>query len=99
MVVLQYTFTRPNTSVAFYSASGNASVVSAITAAEASGDIISFTDTVSADGLVKTRIINLPTEEALVRINSNFVLKNNKEVRTAYNNANGITETVSKSTV
>jgi hypothetical protein len=99
MVVLQYTFTRPNTSVNFYSASGNASVVSAITAAEASGDIISFTDNVSSNGLVMTRTINLPTEAALTRLNSNFVLKNNKEARTAYNNANGITETVAKGTV
>ena len=98
MVVLQYTFTRPNTSVNFYDPTSNTAVVSAIVAAQARGDIISFNDNISTNGLTMTRTINLPTEAALARLDSNYALATNKQARTAYNNANGITESVSKGT-
>jgi hypothetical protein len=99
MLVLQYTFTRPNTSVSFYSPAGNSALTLAIIDAKASGDIISFTDSTSSNGLVMTRTINLPSEAALARINSNAVISSNKQARTAYNNANGITETTAQGTV
>jgi hypothetical protein len=99
MVVLQYTFTRPNTSVNFYDATNNTAVVSAIVSAQTKGDIISFNDNISANGLTMTRTINLPNEAALARLDSTYALATNKQARTAYNNANGITESVSKGTV
>ena len=98
MLVLQYTFTRPNTSVNFYSASEDASVVSAIIAAQDNGDILSFDDSISSDGLVMTRIVNVPSEDALARLNATAVLATNKQARTAYNNSNGITESVTQGT-
>lgn len=99
MLVLQYTFTRPNTSVNFYSATGDASVVSAINAAIESGDIVSMSSNVSQNNLVMTKNIGFSNEAALTRVNSNYVLKSNKQARTAYNNANGITELVATGTV
>jgi hypothetical protein len=43
-----------------------------------------------------TTTISFVNEAALTRTNSNSVLAANKQSRTAYNNANGITESVTK---
>ena len=99
MLVLQYTFTRPNTSVNFYSATGDASVVSAINTAVESGDIVLMNSNVSQNNLVMTKNIGFPNEAALTRVSSNSVLATNKQTRTTYNNANGITESVAQGTV
>lgn len=96
MVVLQYTFTRPNTSVNFYSASEDANVVSALRTAQQNKDITSLSSSISPNGLVMTTSISFVNEAALTRTNSNSVLAANKQARTAYNNANGITESVTK---
>ena len=94
MLVLQYTFTRPNTSVAFYTAAGNDDVKAAITTLSESGDFISFGDSTSSNGLVLTRTMRFPDQASLNRVSANSVLAANKNARVAYNSANGITETV-----
>lgn len=97
MVVLKYTFTRPNTSVAFYSSAGNSEVRSALSDATKARDLLSSNDNISPDGLTLTRIMEFVDQDALNRISANSVLASNKQARTAYNNANGISETAEMS--
>jgi hypothetical protein len=92
MLVQKYTFIRPTTSVAFYSSSNNTSVKAALIAARRAGDIISVDDVMSLDGLTLTRTTTFPGQEAFDRVSSNTVFAENKQVRTAYNIDNGITE-------
>jgi hypothetical protein len=97
MVVLKYTFTRPNSSVAFYSSAGNSAVREALSAAIKAKDLIYSNDSTSPDGLTLTRTMEFSDQAALNSVSANSVLASNKQARTAYNNANGITETVEMS--
>ena len=99
MLILKHTFTRPNTSVNFYAPATGSSIRDGVAELHATGDIISYSESISESGLVMTKIINIVNTNALVRINSNATMTANKQARTAYNNANGITESTTSSIV
>ena len=91
MLVLKYTFIRPNTSVPFY-LSSTPEFNNAVTAAKESGDIISSTPVVNRLSLTITT--SFPSQEAFDRISSNSIFVKNKQERTAFHINNGITELV-----
>ena len=95
MLVVDHTFTRPNTLVDFYTPADIQSVANEIMKYQETGDIIGFVDEISADNLTMSRTIFLLDDDALARLNSNTTLFTNKQDRTFYNNANGIVESIS----
>ena len=99
MLILQHTFTRPNTSVNFYEPASGSSIRDGVAELHATGDIISYSESISESGLVMTKIISIVNTNALVRMNSNTTMTANKQARTAYNNANGITESTTSSII
>jgi hypothetical protein len=95
MLILKHTFTRPNALIDWYTPSAGA--IDGVVALHASGDIISFGEILSESGLVLTKTINVVDGAALSRINADSILAANKQARSAYNNAKGITESTTTS--
>lgn len=94
MLIMEYTFTRPNELVNFYFPAEIKAVSDEIRKAQEIGDMIGFSDDLSLDNLVMTRTIFILDAAALTRITSNVTLSANTQARISYNDANGITESL-----
>ena len=99
MIKLQQKFTRPSTSVPFFEAANRTEVGTVVTALKTAGTIVDITESTSPTGLVFTRTVFMHDEAAVSVVSANEVLTANKAARAAYNAANGITVTVTKTTV